>query len=191
MKNLGLERYCYCCRWELVQNLHQWNVTDKWLHSFLFSSKLNRVGFIICVNKRGASLLIHPQIVPPSAVTRHPADYTWQSLLLIVWNDKLLPHLSQSLIPHPRMAQITVGQIWDQGGDLSQLPLFVPGTHFSAPGLVSGWHLLVVNLIYPQSCFLIVTNVTFWAVRITIKADISSITTHKLKQQGLCQQYMW
>lgn len=189
MKKLGSDRYCYRCWWELVQNLHQLNVTEKWLCSLLFSSKLSRVGFIICVNKRNASLLIHPPFEPPSAVTRHPADYTWQSLLLIVWNDKVFLLLSQSLIPQPRIAQITVGQIWDQGGDLSQLPLFVPGTHFSAPGLVSGWHLLVINLIYPQSCCLIVTNVTFGAVRITIKADISSISTHKLKQQGLCQRF--
>lgn len=53
MKKLCRDRYCYCCQWELVQNLHQWTLTDKWLHSLLLFSKLNRVRFIICVNGGG------------------------------------------------------------------------------------------------------------------------------------------
>lgn len=66
---------------------------------------------------------------------------------------------------------------------MSPLPPLVPETHFSAPGLVSGWHLLVVNLIYPHRCCVLVANITSRAVRLTIKADTSSITTHKLKQR--------
>lgn len=109
----------------------------------------------------------------------HPADYNWQLLLLIVRDDKAFLLCFRSLIPHARMAQITVGADIRPGGR-SVTTLFLPGTHFSAPRKASVRHLFVVNVIYPLSCCSVVASVAIGAAGLTINSDLSASSTVRL-----------
>lgn len=147
---------------------------------FALNSAASRAGLIICVNMRAASPLSSILKLCPSLLSpRHPADHNWQLLLLIVRVDKVFLLHSQRLIPHARMAQITVGA--DMGaGRRSVMAPFLPWTHFSAPRKASVRHLLVVKVIYPQSCCLVVASMAIGAARLTITADLSASSAVRL-----------
>lgn len=100
----------------------------------------------------------------------HPADYTWQFLLLIVRGDKVFLLCSQSLIPHPRMAQITVGADMRPGRRSVTTPFSTWNSFFSSwigecVASLSG------KCDLSTSCCLAMSNVTIGAATVTINTD--------------------